>query len=432
MKAAESSSRMATEKHPSAAVSLPSIRKALRRFACRWLLEPLTSPQKLVLFSSEPDVSDNALAMFLYCHSRLANGWRLAWLVDDPDRAHILVMAEVSNMDSNRVCFIRRQTLGAVRARLAARLIFDTHGESYGLRRHRSRQTFVSLWHGNPLKRVGASHDPSYAAFGEPDYLCISSPKFWPYLFEGLRLECCRPWISGLPRNDWLTGALAGRRCSAIPLEPFVLWMPTYARSVGASADSYLGIDSTLDTDSLGCVRVDQLATIDAALDAIDACLVIKLHPYDARNSLAWPSLRHVVIVKADDEAFFGSALYTMLAASRGLISDKSSAIFDFLLLSRPVAIDTTAFASFVREDYFDIFAELPELHGIADCKDLIEFVDECVNGPVESLNVSRATEFNIPQAGSYCAAVLDCLASDEPDIDFVAESHGANRLPDF
>lgn len=399
---------------------VPSIRRVVRRVVYRWLLEPLTPPERLVLFSSEPDVSDNALAMFLYCHARLANGWRLAWLVDHPGRARSLIMAEMPDIDWNRVGLIRRQTLAAARARLAARLIFDTHGESYGLRRHHPRQTFVSLWHGNPLKRIGASHDPSYAAFGEPDYLCISSPKFWPYLFAGLRLERCRPWISGLPRNDWLTGALAGRHCSDIPLDRFVLWMPTYATSVGASVDSYVGIDSTLDATSLGCVRFDQLATIDAALGAIDANLVIKLHPYDARNSLTWPSLRHVIIVKADNDALSGSALYTLLAASRGFISDKSSALFDFLLLSRPVGIDTNAFASFTREDYFDILAELPELHRIADGKDLIDFIDGCVNGEVESLVVSNTAEFNVPQVGSYCAAVLDCLASDEPDIDCV------------
>ncbi|MBP2704799.1 CDP-glycerol glycerophosphotransferase family protein [Microbispora sp. RL4-1S] len=212
-------------------------------------------------------------------------------------------------------------------------------------------QLFVQTWHGTPLKRLGLdARDMPHAQrvpaddlrrqAGTWDVLISPNPFSTPILsrafgYEGEMLE------SGYPRNDALLRPgrrRAARRALGLPEDRrAVLYAPTWR-------DDEVGRP--------GRLRLD-VGRVAAALDP-DAVLLVRAH-YLVADDLDIPP-EVLDVSRFPDMA-------DLLAAADVLVTDYSSAMFDFAVTGRPMvffADDLERYRDEVRGFYFDFAARAP------------------------------------------------------------------------
>jgi CDP-glycerol glycerophosphotransferase len=223
-----------------------------------------------------------------------------------------------------------------------------------------SRTTYVQLWHGTPLKRVG--FDVPDAQYDGADLYArrlAKDVKRWDHLvspnhfsteklskafrYDGSVLEI------GYPRNDSLSGPgateLRDKTRAELGLSPgtrAVLYTPTWR-------DDYL----------TGQAKPNPLAAdVEQVLAALpeDTVLLFRFHHLVAASSPVPSHLRAIDVSGHPDI----QALY--LAADL-MITDYSSTMFDFAVTGRPMIFYTYDLADYrdqLRGFYFDLEAEAP------------------------------------------------------------------------
>jgi CDP-glycerol glycerophosphotransferase len=225
--------------------------------------------------------------------------------------------------------------------------------------RKRPGAVYVQTWHGTPLKRIGFDNDrwkenprgidAMARDFAKWDYLVSQNPFSSEifrraFRFEGEILE------TGYPRNDILNApdanATRARVRAQLGLDDGVraiLYAPTWRDNV---IDERGGLRFSLALD------VDRL---EATLGP-DHRLLLRLHyllasaPVDAggefvRNVSDYPDIRDLYL------------------AADVLITDYSSAMFDFAVTGKPIVLfpyDLDEYRDSVRGFYFDLDAEAP------------------------------------------------------------------------
>lgn len=264
--------------------------------------------RRQIVFISYPDATDNAFAMFSYLQCR-SKHLDIVWLVDKNDPA---IAARVQGA---RV--VRRRSLRGILALVTAHLVFHTHGLPRYAKR-RPSQIIVNLWHGMPLKKIGALlSDGPNVPLG--DYAIATSELFRDVLAQAFQMLPERVLVTGLPRNDRLL-----KTSGAPPKVP--LWMPTFRHSHGGVTRQ----------DSLFSPRcfVRLLREVDAGLTARDLRITLKLHPMDVLNTMLTPDFKAIDLIFGHDER---QSVEDLLASSSALITDYSSAAIDYLILQRPI-----------------------------------------------------------------------------------------------
>ncbi|MCW2816657.1 MAG: hypothetical protein JWN84_4112 [Nocardioides sp.] len=221
-----------------------------------------------------------------------------------------------------------RYSRAGVLAYLTAEAVFITHG-AFGMPRTVPRKLTVNLWHGSGMKTMPQGLLLGPTPRGPAADLLVSAARVWGEYYADLSgVARHRVVYSGNPRVDAFArpldqAALAGLGVTA----PFVLWMPTFRTSTGGSGWS----DSTA-PDSAEVLR-------SLAVSVAEACrergigLVVKAHPLDAELR----DLDGAVGLTDDLLQGRGVALYELLGAAVGLLTDASSVWTDYLLLDRPI-----------------------------------------------------------------------------------------------
>nr|WP_189179149.1 bifunctional glycosyltransferase family 2 protein/CDP-glycerol:glycerophosphate glycerophosphotransferase [Microbispora rosea] len=212
-------------------------------------------------------------------------------------------------------------------------------------------QTVVQTWHGTPLKRLGLDLEGMPYAQRVPraelarqvatwDLLLSPSPFATSALrgafgYEGEILE------SGYPRNDVLfdpaRGRAARRRLGLPDDRRVILYAPTWR-----------------DDDVTGRLTLDPVKVAGALGD--DDVLLVRAHYLVARDMAIPIGDRIRDVSKFPDMA-------ELLAAADVLVTDYSSAMFDFACTGRPMVFytpDLEHYRDKVRGFYFDFEAEAP------------------------------------------------------------------------
>ena len=277
--------------------------------------------KSVVLFTSYPDVADNSFAMFEYLRAS-GQGLRCEWLVGaDFDAA---------SRDLAGAKAHKRTSLSGIRATATAEYVFHTHG-IYRFARKRRGQTIVNLWHGMPLKTIG-TFDPNVRRLPIGDVAIATSVFFRKLIAQAFDMPETAVLVSGQPRNDLLV------RSASLREPDIILWMPTYrASNVG---------DVRQDSLFNAAVMMQTLREIDAGLEGKGARLVLKLHPMDVLNVQLQGDFRNVQVLRQGDPQ---PPLPDLMASSRALITDYSSAAIDYAVLGRPLGYFCPDRADYVR-----------------------------------------------------------------------------------
>jgi len=318
--------------------------------------------RKIITFLSYPQVSDNALALYLsLCREHSIGTYTYVWIVTDPIKAKELVKYEKGDIFDT--IFVKESNALIARYyQLVSILNIDTHG-SYKRPRIFKIGYNLCLWHGSPIKKIGRdAGEQGWTLFA--DILIASSKYFIPPLSSGLGIDRNKIFITGQPRNDILIGVLKTKR-NFEDWNKFIIWMPTFAVSRGSpeNGKGYKAKDFNLDIDDFGVIRVAELMELDNLLDFIDLKIIIKLHQYDIRNELEFSNYKNIKILKWNDARILGTGLYKALRDSLALITDFSSVMFDYMLTGKPIGIINIAPDASIRGLAFKL--DFNEFRGI-------------------------------------------------------------------
>lgn len=312
------------------------------------LLQRLVPPRTgQVAWASEPDYVGNAFHLYRHTVTTRAN-LEHVWLVTDPV-AGARIDADAARFAGSMpagtsVRVLRRHSLRGYWARLRSRHIFHTHG-IYPMDTAYRREV-VSLWHGMPIKCIGAlntvSPDP-HPTFGTRH---LATSAFFRYVIAAaFSVPVDRVLHAGLPRCDVLacphplgTSPEAARAAVGVPAgHRIVVWLPTYRTPGNRSTvnPGAVGFHTFLDDLPPGA-----FGWIDEHARANDCTVVVKLHPHDPLNEVDHGlGTDHVRFVRAEEWNATGVELYDLLAASDALVSDISSVLIDYLVTARPVGM---------------------------------------------------------------------------------------------
>ena len=300
-----------------------------------------------VAWVSDPDYIGNAF--HLYRHVLETRPGRThVWLINDhaaARRAREDLRRWGGVASASRVRIVRRHGLRGYWAFLRSAVVFHTHGV-YRMTTTAHRRQLVSLWHGMPIKAIGAlnlrSPDP-HPTIGTLHV--ATSEMFRSIIAAAFRAPIDAVVLTGLPRCDVLTtpsdlgpsrdevrsamGVPEGRR--------FVMWMPTYRTAVSrATVETGIAGPQTFLDD----LRPGDLDALAAAAERHGCTVIVKLHPYDPLNVVDHElGLDHVRLLRSHEYLETGLELYDVLAHTDGLISDVSSVLIDYLATDRPIGI---------------------------------------------------------------------------------------------
>jgi CDP-glycerol glycerophosphotransferase (TagB/SpsB family) len=216
-----------------------------------------------------------------------------------------------------------------------AKYIFFT--DAYGFARNcRKDQIRVQLWHGCGFKtRVNfASCENRY------EYNIVISSLYKKIHEDIYGLRADQVLVTGYPKEDWLFHP-ADKACfSELNIPPagkYIFWLPTFR-----STESKLEMlnQYTIDTQ-VGLPVIDtqdRLGELNGLLVQNDIVLVIKLHPFQKRETVHLGNYSNIVLVENRQLADKDIQLNRLLGHADALISDYSSAAVDYLILDRPIA----------------------------------------------------------------------------------------------
>jgi CDP-glycerol glycerophosphotransferase (TagB/SpsB family) len=302
-----------------------------------------------VCYTSHPDYSDNAYHLFRYAlFSR--NNLEHVWTLRDKDahepriRKDFAEITVAAGTTGNRLRIVKRKSLPGYWYYLTSRNVFHTHG-MYIFPRYSIKRNIVSLWHGMPIKRIGAINPSSpqfYPTFGT---LHIATSHFFKYIMATVFqaqpeqvLVCATPRIDVLqhPRLRTLDNREIRARMNLPTEKKLVLWLPTFRTEPSKVPTAKLAtVRSFLDD-----ISPDILKVLDQSASQQNAVVVIKLHSYDRLNDLEtelpYPNFR---LIKSTPWQSLQVPLYDLVAASDALLTDVSSILSDYLATGRPIGM---------------------------------------------------------------------------------------------
>jgi len=258
----------------------------------------------------------------------------LAWLyaamrARHPDLDYVLLLEPYSYGLRGKLGYLFRLVRGMVLLRTSGLMVVDNAYLPIHVGRHRSATTVVQVWHAvSALKRFGAD---TLTPMAEPertflhhgyDFVVTSAEGARGPWAAALRTPRERVLALGTPRTDFFFDAVAMARerervlaaYPAVQGRRVVLHAPTFrGRGQGKRPAS-----------ALDAVR------LRAALPA-DHVLVLKTHPNLDPSSISTAGYDVVVDPRLE--------INGLLAATDILVTDYSSAIFEFALLRRPLVL---------------------------------------------------------------------------------------------
>lgn len=324
--------------------------KRLLTEAYKILAKIAPKANKKITFISYPDASDNSWHLYRYL-TKNVEGYTFVWLINSPrDLELIKKIRSENNSSINKIVIIKKNSMRGLLHFATSKNIFHTHG-TYSFVRFSSNARIVNLWHGMPLKRIGALDKKRVDEICHSD-LILSTSKFFSMVMSDAFCTHEKKILDiGLPRNDVLTGRLPidGSTTQSLLksklIQKFIMWLPTYRKSFIGDIRQDSKISSFIDEWS---PLFFQKANDSLRLNKTH--LIVKIHPMDCMNISDMPSgYSNILFLSAKDWGGLNVDLYDVLSLSSGLISDVSSVIIDYQLTGKPIALTGKSIEEYER-----------------------------------------------------------------------------------
>ena len=163
----------------------------------------LVPTTNIILFHSFPDVADNSYAMCRYLHAQgIDKKYSFVWLIDKYENKDICT--KVLAKDGIKPNIVKRISGRGVWLFVRARYIIVTHGlfDAIHLKQHPDK--IINLWHGMPLKLLGASEERGLPSSTNFNYVISTSTLYQKIMAEAFATTNDRVLVTGQPRCDLL------------------------------------------------------------------------------------------------------------------------------------------------------------------------------------------------------------------------------------
>lgn len=390
------------------------------RYRERYRNTPLSN---MILFRSGPhssscvrgtDFSDNARALFEYM---LRNGYnekyRLVWLVKNPENfSKYGIYKNVSFISfdwstSENVC--KREKY--YEALCLSKWIFMT--DAYGFCRNaRKDQMRIQLWHGCGFK-TRTNFVPCANRY---EYKIVTSEKYREIHADIFGLRDDQVIITGCPKTDWLFEKTDFRTMEKLGIRKtgkMIFWLPTFRMAKNNLKE--LNENTLVSETGLPIItNKEYLIEINKFLEDRDVILVIKLHPFQDRDSIICEKRSNIILLDNEQLVDLDLQINQILPFADALISDYSSAAVDYLLLNRPIAFTLDDVKEFEdsRGFVFDNIREWLPGKEVSCVNEFIEYIDEIskdIDSTAEKRNHIRDIMHKFKEGGS-CKRVLDAF----------------------
>lgn len=215
------------------------------------------------------------------------------------------------------------------------------------------------------------------------DYVLGSSPEMADIFEDQYNLPDADHQLIyiGYPMHDFLYHPeLEGdlHKITSKKYKKTILWMPTFRKGGGfrrsdTTGEQPLGIPFFPDEESY--------QKMNDWLRKEDIHLILKLHPMQDLSDLKARSLSNITILTGKDVKKLGVDNYRLMHDVDALISDYSSAAYDFLPLNRPVAYTLDDAQDYKIGFIVDNPEDLMAGHKIYTFEDFQHFVDDIAQG---------------------------------------------------
>lgn len=217
-----------------------------------------------------------------------------------------------------------------------------------------------------------------------PDELdCILAPSDFliPILADQYNLPYpnSKQMILGYPMHDVFYDASKGDlyKITEKKYSKVILWMPTFRKAVAferndSNIDLPLGIPIFRDEKS--CVILNEF------LAKNDTLLVIKIHPMQDLTTVKVKGMSNIIVIDANAVKKLGVDNYRLMKDVDALISDYSSAAYDFLHRNKPIGFTLDDAMDYKLGFVFENPIEYMPGHIIYNQKDFIGFIEDVVN----------------------------------------------------
>lgn len=212
----------------------------------------------------------------------------------------------------------------------SARVVVTSHGCS----KLKKSQTYIEVWHGVPLKKLGLPLGQRNIANGDK---YISSSETYSTILNACMGSTAEYYITGFPRTDYFF------RENNKVLELFqklnlkennkkIIFMPTFRKALGRVESE---IDREANVFGFNDTSVEE---VNKFLELNNIEIIMKLHPAEeSKYKDSIKDLSNIRLITKDDLLNNDLDIYEILRYSDALITDYSSVYFDYLLLNKPI-----------------------------------------------------------------------------------------------
>ena len=170
------------------------------------------------------------------------------------------------------------------------------------------------------------------------NYCLMPSKYLEPIMADqyGMTYPSSRLKILGYPMHDYLYSSQIGdlHKITHKIYNKVILWMPTFRKNKdGMRDDSYV-------TEKLGIPIFQNISSYKALNNKLyleNALLIIKIHPMQDMSAIKVKNMSNIIILDAKIVKKLNIDNYRLMKDTDALVSDYSSAAYDYLHLNRPI-----------------------------------------------------------------------------------------------
>lgn len=378
--------------------------------------------ENIIVFRSGPhadayvkgmDFADNARALFEYMLANKYNDiYELVWMVKKPEEFE-------KYQGIPNVIFIsfdwsvskkKKEQKQYYRALCLAKFLFFT--DAYGFVRNcRFDQVRIQLWHGCGFKtRVNfVSCEKRY------DYTTVISDLYGKIHKKIYGLNQSQILVTGYAKQDWLFHPLEEefKKLNIPKAKKILFWVPTFRivpdklkqlNEYGLEGDTGLPIVNT----------INKMKKLNQLLFDKNMALIIKLHPFQDKNSIFCKKYSNIVLLDNDILLEKDIQINQILPYADAMISDYSSIAVDYMLLDRPIGfmLEDMKEYSDSRGFVFDNILEWLPGKQLFCYKDLSNFICEIASGIDSTMGKRRALKAKMHKYGddNNCRRIVEIL----------------------
>ena len=320
-----------------------------------------------IIFESNPDMSDNSLAVYNYfLKKKLNDKYKLIWFVDNPKK--------FKDYNIKNVKFVKIfpktpfEKIKTLYYNYSAKLIIDCN--KYVHKKH-INQTRIHLLHGIGYKKV----DEYLSQCGVADYFILPGNYFFEFLAEKFNNSVDKFRDFGFARNDSLFKNIDIKKKLNLQQNcKLVLWLPTYRKHKNIKE---INISDTLIPiyDNL-----EKLKELDEYLIKNNIYIYLKPHPAQDISSLTNEKLSNFRIILDADLQDLGVDLYEFLSGTDSLITDYSSVYFDYLLKRNMIGVTLDDYDYYKKYLSCENYDEIISGEHIYNEKDFLKYLKNLKN----------------------------------------------------